>query len=223
MRFFFKESLVITPISLLNINFCKVKLINILSLWSCHFQYQNHINSINSIYSNDHKYKGINYFQFYEWKFYDHETYLRLLGYIYLRYSHTCLCMYIMYHEVAWTTFAVIHGSMKRVCSLLQHQAEERRTMLPTDPGWRIHWWRESINELPWSEPQESWASVQPHHSYCSARDIVLGQSTLSAVSFAALQMHNMPSLPLRLAMAIKGANTLSYAQISWGSCASGA
>lgn len=32
-------------------------------------------------------------------------------------------------------------------------------------------------NELPLSEPQESWASAQPRHGYCSARDIVLGQS----------------------------------------------
>lgn len=34
-----------------------------------------------------------------------------------------------------------------------------------------------TLNELPLSELQESWASVHPRHSYCSARDIVLGQS----------------------------------------------
>lgn len=77
------------------------------------------------------------------------------------------------------------------------------------------------LNELPWSEPQESWASVQPRHSYCSARDIVLGQS-IPVCSFLRCSANaQMPSLPLRLAMAIKGANTLNYAQISWGYCAS--
>lgn len=56
------------------------------------------------------------------------------------------------------------------------------------------------------------WASVQPHHSYCSAGDIFLGQPVPVCTSFSAVRMNNMPTLSLRLARAIRWANILSKA-----------